>query len=145
MSDRLAAALAELVEALREEVRAEAEAGPRAPDRLYDVGEAASALGIQRSKLYGLIAAGELRSVKVGRRRLVPAGAVAEFIRQGGRRVTSQHPSPRRYLAARLRVRSATDPTVRHYIVIHSNGVVTCSCPAGQHHRECRHVKAVLS
>ena len=82
MSDRLVDAIAELVEALREEVRAEAEAGPRAPDRLYDVGEAASALGIQRSKLYGLIAAGELRSVKVGRRRLIPAGAVAEFIAQ---------------------------------------------------------------
>ena len=45
------------------------------------VDEAAEATSLGRSKLYGLIGSGELRSVKVGRRRLVPAGAVAEFIR----------------------------------------------------------------
>ena len=82
MSDRLTAALLELAEAIREEVRAEAEAGPRTPDRLYDVGEAATALGITRSTLYGLIGSGELRSCKVGRRRLIPGAAVSEFIAQ---------------------------------------------------------------
>lgn len=81
MSDRLTAAVAELVDALRAELAAEV---PTAPDRLYDVDAAAAALGIARSKLYDLITAGELRSVKVGRRRLIPTQAVAEFIRQAG-------------------------------------------------------------
>lgn len=82
MTDRLAVALTELVEALREEVRAEAEASPRAPDRLLSVDEAAAMLGIGRSVTYGAIGARTLRSVKVGRRRLVPADAVREFIEQ---------------------------------------------------------------
>jgi excisionase family DNA binding protein len=79
MSDRLAAAMAELIEALREELRSETR--PPAPDRLLDVDEASSALGIGRSKAYDLIAAGELHSVKVGRRRLVPAASIATYIR----------------------------------------------------------------
>lgn len=78
MSDRLAAAIAELVEALREELRAEAESGPRTPDRLYSIPEAAERMGIGRSLVYAEIAAGRLRSVKVGRRRLVPASAIDE-------------------------------------------------------------------
>ena len=36
--------------------------------------------GIGRSKVYELIASGELRTVKIGRRRLVPAAAIEEFI-----------------------------------------------------------------
>ena len=82
MNDRLAAALVELAEALREEVRAEAEAGSRPPDRLLSVGEASALCGVTRSTLYGLIASGELRTIKLGRRRLVPSAAVAEFIAQ---------------------------------------------------------------
>lgn len=80
MTDRLTAALAELVEALREELRAEAVAHPPAPDRLLSVDEAASMLGLGRSALYGEIGAGRLRSVKVGRRRLVPAASIAAYI-----------------------------------------------------------------
>lgn len=80
MTDRLVAALAELVEALRAEVRAEAEAGARAPDRLLDVESAAGALSIGRSALYSLIGSGELRSIRVGRRRLIPAASIAEYI-----------------------------------------------------------------
>ena len=53
--------------------------------------------------------------------------------------------APRRCLPARLRVRSATDPTVKYTIVVHSNGKLTCSCMAGWHRRPCRHVKAVLA
>ena len=83
MTDRLTAALAELVEALREEVRAEAVADPRAPDRLLDVDTVAAMLSLGRSKVYGEIAAGRLRSVKCGRRRLIPAGAIAAFIADG--------------------------------------------------------------
>jgi len=79
MSARLEAALHELAEALRDEMRAEAvPAG--APDRLLSVDEASSMLGIGRSRLYDEIAAGRLRSLSVGRRRLVSSGAIAEFI-----------------------------------------------------------------
>jgi excisionase family DNA binding protein len=81
MTDRLANALSELVEALREEVRAEAEASPRAPDRLLSVDEASAQLGLGRSKVYGEIGLGHLRSLSVGRRRLVPQSAI-DVIRQ---------------------------------------------------------------
>ncbi|MDP8905439.1 MAG: helix-turn-helix domain-containing protein [Chloroflexota bacterium] len=75
MSDRLAAAVAELVDALRDELRP----APYAPDRLLSVDEAAAAAGVGRSLLYDLIARGRLRSVKAGRRRLVPSSAIAEL------------------------------------------------------------------
>jgi excisionase family DNA binding protein len=82
VTDRLSLAVAELIEALRESVRMEAAAVPRAPDRLLDIDEAAAALGIGRSALYGEIAAGRLRSVKVGRRRLVPAASITSYIEE---------------------------------------------------------------
>jgi excisionase family DNA binding protein len=77
MTDRLAAAVAELVTALREEAGATA---LDAPDRLLSIDEARDALGIGRSLLFGEIGAGRLRSVRVGRRRLIPAGAIAEYV-----------------------------------------------------------------
>lgn len=46
----------------------------------YSVSEAAEAIGISRSKLYTLLARGELRSVRVGRRTLIPVQAVHEFL-----------------------------------------------------------------
>lgn len=79
MSDRLVAAVAELVEALRADLQATM-AAPDGPDRLLSIPEAADALGIGRSALYGEIGAGRLRTVKVGRRRLVPSSAIAERI-----------------------------------------------------------------
>ncbi len=78
--DRLAAALAELVEALRESVRAEADAAPRAPDRLLSIDEAAAMLRLGRSLVYSEIAAGRLHTIKVGRRRLIPAASIAAYI-----------------------------------------------------------------
>ncbi len=36
--------------------------------------------GLGRTKIYELIAAGELRTVKIGRRRLIPASAIAEYV-----------------------------------------------------------------
>ena len=39
----------------------------------YSVAEACGLIGISRSKLYQLIASGELGSKKIGRRRLIPA------------------------------------------------------------------------
>lgn len=81
MTDRLAAAVSELVEALREELRQEAAATPATAEHLLSVDQAAARLGIGRSALYAEIASGRLRSVKVGRRRLVPASAIAERAR----------------------------------------------------------------
>jgi excisionase family DNA binding protein len=37
-------------------------------------------LGLGRSTVFALLASGQLRSVKVGRRRLIPEAAIVEFI-----------------------------------------------------------------
>lgn len=50
------------------------------PDELWSVDRAAAALGLGRSLVYELISAGKLRSLTVGRRRLVPSTAVTEFV-----------------------------------------------------------------
>jgi excisionase family DNA binding protein len=48
---------------------------------LYDEKRARERLGgIGHTKYYALLASGELRSVQIGRRRLVPAVAIEEFI-----------------------------------------------------------------
>jgi excisionase family DNA binding protein len=78
MSGRLRAAVMELVEALRDEIAVEARPSAREPDRLLSIEQAARALGIGRTALYSEIGAGRVRSVKVGRRRLVPSSAVSE-------------------------------------------------------------------
>lgn len=77
--------LRELVrQVVREELAANASARKDAPERLLDVDEARSALGgIARSTLYQLIGTGELRTLTIGRRRLIPASAIAEYA--GGR------------------------------------------------------------
>jgi len=77
---RLEAALAELAEAIRAEVRAEAAPFPSAPDPPLSIADPARLLGIGRSAVYQVIAHGHLQSVKIGRRRLVPARAVTRFI-----------------------------------------------------------------
>lgn len=82
MTDRLAAAVAELVSALRDELAATATAP--GPDRLYAIPEAAALLGVSRTALYDQLAAGRIRSVKVGRRRLVPGQAIRELTGEGG-------------------------------------------------------------
>ena len=53
--------------------------GPVVPI-LYSVDEAASALRLSKSVLYELIRSGRLRTVKAGRRRLVPVAALAEYV-----------------------------------------------------------------
>jgi excisionase family DNA binding protein len=83
MTPRLEAALAELADALLDELRSEA--APTDPERLLDVTEAAALLGVGRSRLYDELTAGRLKSVRVGRRRLVPASSIAGFIREGER------------------------------------------------------------
>jgi excisionase family DNA binding protein len=47
---------------------------------LYRVDEAAAALRLSRSSVYELIRSGQLRTVKHGRRRLVPVKALAEYV-----------------------------------------------------------------
>ena len=78
MSDRLRTAVVDLVAALRDEIAAEARPIVREPDRLLSIEQAARALGIGRTALYSEIGAGRIRSVKVGRRRLVPSSAISE-------------------------------------------------------------------
>jgi excisionase family DNA binding protein len=58
------------------------EAGVR---RAYQINEAADAYRLSRSTLYKLIAAGALRSVKVGGRRLIPVEAMEALIMGGPR------------------------------------------------------------
>ena len=50
------------------------------PAVLYGVDEAAVALRLSRSLIYELIRSGRLRSVKQGRRRLVPVSALEEYV-----------------------------------------------------------------
>ena len=84
MSDRLRAAVMELVEALRDEIAVEARPSEREPDRLLSIAQAARALGIGRTALYSEIWAGRIRTVKVGRRRLVPSSAIGEVASRQG-------------------------------------------------------------
>ncbi|WP_256255619.1 helix-turn-helix domain-containing protein [Actinomadura madurae] len=47
---------------------------------LYRISEAVELLPYSRSKLYELIRAGRIRTVKEGAARLIPASAIAEYI-----------------------------------------------------------------
>jgi excisionase family DNA binding protein len=48
--------------------------------RLNPVEDVMKRLGLGRSTLYALMASGQLRSVKVGRRRLISESAIIDFI-----------------------------------------------------------------
>lgn len=52
-----------------------------------DTGRAIGGLG--RTKVYELITSGELRTVKIGRRRFVPASAVEEYVARLEQRVAA--------------------------------------------------------
>ncbi|MCP2340397.1 helix-turn-helix domain-containing protein [Actinomadura rupiterrae] len=47
---------------------------------VFDVNEAAEQLRVSRWTLYNLIRSNELRTVKIGRRRLVPVEALADYV-----------------------------------------------------------------
>lgn len=47
---------------------------------VYRVDEAAEALRVSRHAIYELIRSGQLRTIKVGSRRLVPVAALAEYV-----------------------------------------------------------------
>lgn len=54
---------------------------PHPTERLvYTVAEAAQALRIGRSKLYELLASGEIESIHIGRSRKIPAPALSDYI-----------------------------------------------------------------
>lgn len=73
--DRVERAVRELADALREEPK------PATAPELLTVAEAIARLRISRGTFYKLLTDGELRSIHVNRRRLVPATAIADYIR----------------------------------------------------------------
>lgn len=77
--DPIAAAVVALVEAIRAEVRAEVVATSVRTDRLLSIPQAGALLGVGRTSVYRAIQSGQLRSVHVGRRRLIAESAIAEF------------------------------------------------------------------
>ncbi len=50
------------------------------PAMLFAITEAATILGIGRTNVYALLKRGELRSVKIGGRRLIPRAALEAFV-----------------------------------------------------------------
>jgi excisionase family DNA binding protein len=47
---------------------------------LYGVPDAARVLGVGRTTVYSLLASGEVESVRIGNRRLIPADAIEEYV-----------------------------------------------------------------
>ena len=54
------------------------------PRVAYSLDEVAASLGLSRRSLYGLMAAGRLSTVKLGKRRLVPAAELERLVRPAG-------------------------------------------------------------
>lgn len=50
------------------------------PKLAFSVAEACAALGLGKTNIYRLIAAGELETVKIGGRRLVPANSIRALL-----------------------------------------------------------------
>lgn len=58
---------------------------PQSLERLaYGPDDAATVTGLGRTTIYEMLASGELRSVKVGRRRLIPASALRALVGEAG-------------------------------------------------------------
>lgn len=87
---RRAAALEQMCAALASEVTALSAAVTELVERpatqpvSVSVDEACRLLGVGRSTMFGLLDSGEIRSVKVGVRRLVPRRAIDEFVESHG-------------------------------------------------------------
>jgi excisionase family DNA binding protein len=73
------AATEALADAILAAVRAETAPHDAELERLLSIDQAAVLAGVGRTTIYAAIGSGRLRSVKVGRRRLVPASAIAEL------------------------------------------------------------------
>jgi excisionase family DNA binding protein len=48
--------------------------------RLLSIKQAVYELGVSRTAVYELIAAGKIKTVKIGRRRLIPSEAIGDFV-----------------------------------------------------------------
>ncbi len=48
----------------------------------YRPEDASSLLGVGRAGVYGLIRSGRLRSIRIGRKIIIPASAISEFLDQ---------------------------------------------------------------
>lgn len=55
-------------------------ATPAPPPLLYDVAEATAVLHCSRTTLFAMLRTGELASIKIGRKRLVPREACVELV-----------------------------------------------------------------
>ncbi len=53
------------------------------PPAALSPADAARELSLSRSHVYNLMAAGELRSVKIGRRRVIPYSEVTRLLQEG--------------------------------------------------------------
>lgn len=60
----------------QETAEADAGAEPARGDRALSVGEACHRLAVGRNTVYGLINSGELKTLSVGRRRLIPESQI---------------------------------------------------------------------
>lgn len=58
----------------------ESQDGPPVPRKAVSPSEAADALGISRAKVYEELTAGRIRSVRSGKRRLIPVAALDEWL-----------------------------------------------------------------
>lgn len=85
-TDDLAAALAQLLRAAQP---APAPATASLPVMLT-VDEAAEAMRVSRSMIYGLMRDGRLPSVRIGRRRLIAAAEVQQYLTGGGDTAATQ-------------------------------------------------------
>lgn len=52
-------------------------------ERLYTVDQAARLIGCGRGKIYAMIRDSEIRSVKIGKLRRIPASAINELVEAG--------------------------------------------------------------
>jgi excisionase family DNA binding protein len=50
------------------------------PPTLHEIDAVLLRLGVKRSTLFDLLKSGQLRSVKLGQRRLIPESAIVDFI-----------------------------------------------------------------
>jgi excisionase family DNA binding protein len=87
-----AAQLADVIPATRRTHRVQRRHGARADDTVpesdslaFCVEEAARLIGVSRATLYVVISAGDLRTVKIRKRRLVPRDALLELLATGGK------------------------------------------------------------
>lgn len=52
----------------------------QAPPLLHSVPSAVKRLGVNRTMVFGLMKSGQLRSVKIGKRRFISEAALVEFV-----------------------------------------------------------------